>query len=191
MAKTRIKSPAYMPAPVTDCDRLAANPPDPDRIVPGVPRESVDLPRAIDACRAAIAQYPDEGRLSYQLGRCLFYAGQLQDAQASFRRAADLGYRQAHFILGLIMMRRYDGVVFDLSAIEHHWRTAARADHVNAQVSYAREAIKGAFDALPERADDADVKNFLARARPRADYLGGLLIDDLTAALDAAKGRGA
>lgn len=178
-----------MPAPVTDCDRLAANPPDPDRIALGVPRESMDVPRAIDACRAAVAQYPDEARLSYQLGRCLFYAGHLQDALVSFRRAADLGYRQAHFILGLIMMRRYEGVVLDLKAVEHHWRTAAQADHANAQVSYAREAIRGAFDALPTRADDADVKNFLARAKPRVDYLGGLLVDDLLTALDAAKGR--
>jgi len=178
-----------MPAPVTDCDRLAANPPDPDRITLGVPRESVDLPRAIDACRAAVAQYPDEARLAYQLGRCLFYAGHLHDALASFRQAAELGYRQAHFILGLLMMRRYEGVVFDLKAIEHHWRTAARADHANAQVSYAREAIKGTFDALPTRADDVELKNYLARAKPKVDYLGGLLVDDLLAVLDAAKGR--
>jgi tetratricopeptide (TPR) repeat protein len=178
-----------VPAPVTDCDLLAANPPDPDRIVAGVPRAAVDLPRAIAACRAAVAQYPDEGRLAYQLGRCLFYAGDTPAALDSFRRAAALGYRQAHFILGLIALRRYPGVPFDPAAIEQHWRAAARADHLNAQVSYAREWLKGAFADLAQRAPADEVKNFLERARPRVDYLGGLLVDDLLAALAAASAR--
>jgi TPR repeat protein len=169
---------------ITDCDRLAANPPDPDRIVPGVPREQVDLPRAIDACRAAVAAHPDTARLSYQLGRCLFYAGQTTEALASFRQAASLGYRQAHFILGLIMMRRTEGVSFDLDQVESHWRAAARLDHANAQVSYVRETLKGTFDDIAGRSEREELKRFLERARPKVDYLGGLLINDLLAALD-------
>ncbi len=167
----------------TECDHLAANPPDPDRIVPGVSRAQLDLPRAIDACRAAVAAQPDTARLSYQLGRCLFYAGQTADALKSFKQAADLGYRQAHFILGLIMMRRYEGVPFDVSHIEHHWRAAARLDQANAQVSYVREALRGSFDNISDRSDCDELKRFLERARPKVDYLGSLLVDDLTAAL--------
>jgi TPR repeat protein len=168
---------------VTDCDRLAANPLDPDRIVPGVPREHIDLPRATAACRAAVAADPNTGRLSYQLGRCLFYAGQTADALVSFRQAADLGYRQAHFILGLIMMRRSQGVDFDLGQIESHWRLAARAGHINAQVSYVREVLKGTFAGIDGCSDRDELKRFLERARPKVDYLGGLLIEDLLAAL--------
>ncbi len=168
---------------ITDCDRLAANPPDPDRVAPGVARENIDLPRAIDACRAAVGAHPETARLSYQLGRCLFYAGQTIDALASFTQAAALGYRQAHFILGLIMMRRYDGVPFDINTIEHHWRAAAQLDHAVAQVSYVRSAIRGDFNEIKSRATPAEMKNFLERARPKVDYLAGLLVDDLLAAL--------
>jgi tetratricopeptide (TPR) repeat protein len=168
------------PAPLTECDRLAANPPDPDRISPGIARENVDLPAAINACKAAVAQYPDTARLSYQLGRCLFYQGQVAEALESFQCAADLGYRQAHFILGLVALRRYPQVPYDVSTIEQHWRLAARLDHVNAQVSYVREALRGAFAGLATCSDRDELKRFLQRARPHVDYLGGLLVDDLT-----------
>ena len=184
MGSLPFKSASPMNASITDCDRLAANPPDPDRIVTGVPRDQVDLPRAIEACRAAVAAYPDTGRLSYQLGRCLFYSGQTAEALTSFRQAATLGYRQAHFILGLIMMRRYEGVSFDLEQIESHWRAASRLDHANTQISYVREALKGTFQGIVGCPERDELKRFLERARPKVDYLGGLLIDDLMAALE-------
>lgn len=169
----------HNPAPITECDRLAANPPDPDRIAPGVPRENVDLAKAIQACRAAVAQYPDTARLSYQLGRCLFYQGKVDEALESFQRAAHLGYRQAHFILGLIALRGYPQVPFDITAIERHWRAAAQADHANAQVSYVYEALKGTFEPVDQRSSRDELRRFLQRARPHVDYLGGLLVDDL------------
>ncbi|MDX2144821.1 MAG: hypothetical protein SFV19_15810 [Rhodospirillaceae bacterium] len=168
---------------ITECDRLAANPPDPDRIAPGVPREAVDLPRAIAACRAAVAAAPETGRLAYQLGRCLFYAGQRQEAFSCFEQAAVLGYRQAHFILGLVMTRRFEGLPHDIARIEHHWRQAARLGHASAQVSYVRDAVKGRYDHIPERSTREEMLRFLAHAKEKVDYLGGLLIEDLTAAL--------
>lgn len=168
---------------VTDCDRLAANPPDPDRVAPGVEREDVELAKAIDACRAAVVASPDVGRLSYQLGRCLFYSGQISEALTSFRQAASLGYRQAHFILGLIIQRWYENVPYDLAQIEHHWRLGAELDHANAQVSYVRSALRGDFEGLHNRVSYADMRRFLERAKPKVDYLGSLLVDDLMAAL--------
>jgi tetratricopeptide (TPR) repeat protein len=170
-------------ADVTECDRLAANPPDPDRIAPGVPREAVDLPRAITACRAAVAAAPNAGRLIYQLGRCLFYAGQRQEAFACFEQAAAAGYRQAHFILGLVMTRRFEELPHDIDRIEFHWRAAARLNHASAQVSYVRDAVKGRYDHIPERSSREEMLRFLAHARDKVDYLGGLLVEDLMAAL--------
>jgi TPR repeat protein len=183
MGPALFNSISTMNAVITDCDKLAANPPDPDRIVPGVSREQIDLPRALEACRAAVAEHPDAGRLAYQLGRCFFYAGQTAEALASFREAASLGYRQAHFILGLVMMRRSEGVSFNLEQIENHWRAAARLDHANAQVSYVREALKGTFKGIPGCPARDELKRFLEHARPKVDYLGGLLVDDLMTAL--------
>jgi tetratricopeptide (TPR) repeat protein len=168
---------------VTDCDILAANPPDPDRIVKGVPREEVDLPRAIAACRAAVAEKPDVARFSYQLGRCLFYAGQIDEAMATFKHAADQGYRQAHFIIGYIRYRQSSGVAFDIKEIEYHWRQAARLEHFNAQVAYATLAVRGAFDGLPEVPDKTEIRSFAEKARPHVTFAGDLLIENLLSAL--------
>jgi len=170
-------------ADITDCDLLAANPPDPDRVVAGVPRDQVDLPRAIAACRAAVAAKPDVARFSYQLGRCLFYAGQIDDAMATFKQAAALGYRQAHFIIAYISYRQSRGVPYDVKEIEYHWREAARLDHFNAQVGYVTLAVRGDFNDLPERADAAEMKTFLDKARPHVTFAGELLIENLLAAL--------
>jgi tetratricopeptide (TPR) repeat protein len=171
---------------MTECDRLAANPPDPDRVAPGVPREAVDLPRAIAACRAAVAAAPEAGRLIYQLGRCLFYAGDRQEAFRCFEQAAAMGYRQAHFVLGLVMTRKFDGLPHDIDRIEFHWRAAARLNHASAQVSYVRDALRGHYDHIPERSSREEMLRFLAHAKDKVDYLGGLLVEDL---IDALKSR--
>jgi len=180
---------APVTAPITDCDRLAANPPDPDRIVEGVPQEDVDLPRATEACKAAVAAYPGVARLSYQLGRCLFYAGKHEEGLIQFELAAGEGYRQAHFIIGLILSRRYEGLTYDAARIERHWRAAARLDHFNAQVSYVRAALRGEF-AGGEVADDAEMLSFLEKAKPKVSYVAGLLVDDMAAKLKARQSKG-
>lgn len=95
---------------ITGCDRLAANPPDPDRVTVGVAREDVDIPAAIASCRLAQASHPEVARFSYQLGRVLFYDGQTEQAWVAFTRAINQGYRQAKFLVGLIMNRGYDSV---------------------------------------------------------------------------------
>ena len=171
-------------APVTDCDLLAANPPDPDRIVEGVPQENVDLPRAIEACRAAQVAYPGVARLTYQLARCIFYTGKHQEGLKMFEQAAVEGYRQAHFIIGLVLSRRYEGLTYDAAKIERHWRAAARMDHFNAQISYVHAALRGTFDGC-DVVDDAEMLSFLAKAKPKVSYVAGLLADDLTVAINA------
>ncbi len=80
-------------AEIHDCDRLAANPPDPDRVTTGVERKDVDIAASIMACQEAVAAAPDEARFSYQLGRVLFYDGQTQASLKAFRRAIELNYR--------------------------------------------------------------------------------------------------
>lgn len=170
-------------ADVTDCDILAANPPDPDRVVRGVERDQIDLPRAITACRAAVAEKPNVARFSYQLARCLFYAGETDAALTAFKQAADLGYRQAHFILGLVRYRQSNGVPYDAKLIEYHWRQAARLDHFNAQIAYATLFVRGAFDGLQDVPDKTEVRTFVERASPHFTFPGDLLIENLRAAL--------
>lgn len=169
---------------VTGCDRLAANPPDPDRVVEGIPREQVDIPAAIAACRIAIERYPDEPRFSYQLGRVLFYDVQIAPALEAFERAIEQDYRQAKFLTGLIMSRGYTDVPDDICRVEELWRGAARQDHGNAQVSYVDFALQGRFAECENRASKAEMEEFLDGAAPQLGYVGGLLIGNLSDGLE-------
>ena len=46
-----------------------------------------------------------------------------------------------------------------------------------------RETLRGTFEGIAGRPERAELKRFLEHAWPKVDYLGGLLIDDLMAAL--------
>ena len=170
---------------VTDCDRLAANPPDPDRVTAGVERADVDIPAAIAACRSAVRANPNTARFSYQLGRVLFYDGQTDQALASFERAVEQDYRQAKFLLGLIMTRGYDGVPDDICRVERLWRSSARQDHYNAQVSYVDSASQGCFDTCDGKTSSDEMGRFLDHAASHMDYVGGLLIANLRRGLES------
>ncbi len=172
-------SAAHAAPEITGCDRLAANPPDPDRITTGVERADVDIPAAIAACRLAVAAQPDVARFSYQLGRVLFYDGQINAALESFGRAIELDYRQAKFLVGLIMTRGYDGVPQDICRVEKLWRSSARQDHPNAAISYVDFALQGRFDACQEVAPEAEMSGFLDAAQTQLGYVGSLLIANL------------
>jgi tetratricopeptide (TPR) repeat protein len=175
---------AATPIGVTDCDRLAANPPDPDRVTAGVERRDVDLPGAIAACLEARRAHPQEARFSYQLGRVYFYDGQTDKALESFQHAIDLNYRQAKFLVGLIMSRGYEGVPADICRVERLWRSSAEQNHANAQVSYVHFALMGRFDGCDDSADTEQMRLFLEGAAPQLDYVGALLITNLTAGLN-------
>jgi len=169
---------------ITGCDRLAANPPDADRVTIGVAREDVDIPAAIASCRLARASHPEVARLSYQLGRVLFYDGQTERALAAFGQAIDQDYRQAKFLVGLIMTRGYEGIREDICRVEALWRSSAHQNHSNAQVSYVSFATGGRFDSCSERASIADMNAFLDGAEVQLGYVGGLLIAKLRADLE-------
>lgn len=169
---------------ITGCDRLAANPPDPDRVTVGVAREDVDIPAAIASCRLALASHPEIARFSYQLGRVLFYDGQTEGALMAFGRAIDQDYRQAKFLVGLIMTRGYEGIPEDICRVEALWRSSAHQNHSNAQVSYVSFAMRGRFDSCSERASVADMTAFLDSAEVQLGYAGGLLVAKLRADLE-------
>src|SRR5687767_1859311 len=88
-----VGSSAIAATTITECDRLAASPEDPDRVGPGVEREDVDLQAAIKACEKERALQPSQLRIRYQLARVLFYAGQNERGVREMRETADAGYR--------------------------------------------------------------------------------------------------
>jgi hypothetical protein len=174
--------------PATDCDRLAANPEDQDIIAPAVPREKMDLPKAIAACEAETAKHPDNARAHYQLARSLAYDSQTRRAAEEMKYAADEGYRQAQFVYGLMIDRARQDMPKDPCIIEQYWLKSARAGRQAARVSYVRHVLRGKFDGCKVQATPAEMKQFLdAALKDSSDYYQRLLIEDLSGELARAK----
>lgn len=94
---------------VRECDQLAADPKDRDRLSPGVDfslpeYDQTKLERAIDACIAAIENDDSDPRSLYQLGRTLWYAGEQSDAEGFINAAADKGYGPALYYKAEILL---------------------------------------------------------------------------------------
>jgi hypothetical protein len=174
----------YAPPPppgqaVSDCDRLAANPEDQDRLAPPVAKPDVDLPRAIAACETAVAADPTDVRARYQLGRVLTYDGQTARGSKELKASADAGYRQAQFVYGLEIERGRKDVPTNLCAIEPYWFKSAVAGRQAARVSYVRHVVKGKFAACKIQASPAQMRGFLEAADKEGDYYLKLLTADL------------
>jgi hypothetical protein len=177
---------------VTDCDRLASNPEDPDRVAPGVPRNEVRLEAAIAACEAEAVRQPSNTRQRYQLARVLFYAGKTERAVGEMRAAADAGNRQAQFVYGLLISNRRENAPTDMCLVEQYWLKSARAGRQAARVSYVRHALRGRFEGCSIQASRQEMAEFLALARADAhDYYERLLIEDLTEQLASYGARSA
>lgn len=167
-------------AEVTECDRLAANPPDPDRVAEGVPRSQVDVEGAIAACKNALAADPGNSRLVYQLGRVFFYGGDTPNALKYIGQAASQGYRQAEFVMGALADNRREGVPADRCTAEDYWYRAASSGHLHARVAYARHVTKGRFDGCDIQATADELSNLIDVPTSGSDkYFLRLLVEDL------------
>lgn len=82
------------------------------------------------------------------------------------------------------MTRGYEGAPDDVCRVERLWRSSARQDHANAQVSYVDSALSGSLDTCEDQASDGEMADFMDGAVPQLDYVGGLLIANLRAGLD-------
>jgi len=171
---------------VTECDRLASHPEDPDRVSPAVETRDLQFERAIAACEADIAADPANARLHYLLGRLLFYANQNERAVQEVRTAADKGYRQAQFVFGAFINNRRPFAPTDICLVEQYWLKSARAGRQAARLSYVRHAVKGKFAGCRIQASKADMQALLdAAAQDSPGYYERLLIEDLTEQLRA------
>jgi uncharacterized protein len=89
---------------VTDCDRLAAFPWDPDRSpgVTGVVFEKIDVVPALAACNDAMRQYPDVARFYYQAGRVALKQKDDVLARQYYEKAVSMGSEAALVGIGTI-----------------------------------------------------------------------------------------
>ncbi len=166
---------------VTDCDRLASHPEDPYRVAPGREKPEIDLPKAIEVCRAAVQADPKNPRLNYLYGRVLGYSGRGAEGLANRQAAVDADYPQALFVIGYITLLGLNQQPQDTCKAAELLRRSALQERVAGQLGFPRYVLAGRFDACPVRKDRQEMLDFVAAARKqfKGDYYQGLLADML------------
>jgi TIR domain/Sel1 repeat len=164
-------------APLTDCDRLAADPDDNQKHAhaPGVDFEDLDADSAILACKAALDRWPQEARFAYQYGLALVKAGDEAEAVAWFRKAAVQGHAAAQNSLGRMYCDGRGGLAEDEAEAARWFRKAAEQGYAVAQYDLGRMYESGRGGLARDEAEavrwyrkaaeqgNVDAKNNLAR----------------------------
>lgn len=174
------------PDAITQCDRLAAHPEDPDHLGVGLPTKQVNLPKALAECGREVKKQPDNARIRYQYARALAYSGKWAEAAPEMKKAADAGYRQAQFVYGLFVDRKRDGAPHDVCIAEEYWLKAARSGRQHARVLYVDEYLDGKFGACRVEVSQAELGALLDSAAAEAsEFYERLLIKNLQQQLAA------
>src|SRR5229473_3530777 len=133
------------------CDRLAADPADPDkpRDVKGTPDiAQSDVATAIKFCRVASAA---SRRALYELGRAYAANQQLPEAIGAYRKAADKGSTSAMVELG-VLLATGSGVPKDEAQARKLFERAAEAGNPRGATNLAALSEGGAAPADPVKA---------------------------------------
>ena len=166
---------------VTECDRLASHPDDPERVIDGIPQGDVDLEAARAACEAAVAEDPDNPRLNYQLARVNGYAGRHDEGQPFRDTALRAGYPQSLFVVGYIRLTGWDGRPDDACYGGELIRRSALAGRFAGLVGFPHYVLTGRFAGCPSDQpviDRDEMTRFLdhAEADARGFYQEALVI---------------
>ena len=160
------------------CDRLAADPTDPDKPkdVAGVSAIApADIATAIKFCRTASAS---SRRALYQLGRAYAANQQMPDAIGAYRKAAEKGSTAAMVELG-VMFGTGTGIRQDEAEARKLFERAAEAGNPRGVTNLAAIS-KSSGGGTPS--DPAKSRAMLARAAeknsPEAQYQLGLMYED-------------
>lgn len=155
------------------CDRLAADPADPDKPadVKGVAAiDPADVATAIKFCKMAS---PSSRRALYGLGRAYAANKQTAEAVATYRKAVDKGSSSAMVELG-VLLANGTGVAKDEAQARKLFERAAEAGHPRGVSNLAALSGAGAGTA----SDPAKSRALLAKAaesNPEAQYQLGLM----------------
>jgi tetratricopeptide (TPR) repeat protein len=123
------------------CDSLAAHPEDKNRLGTGVADGKIISRAAIEKCRLAVEQNPDEARFYFQLGRAYWAAKQYDEALEAFLKAEEMEYAPAYYYLGQTYEKGLvEGVKSDAAAARNLYLIAASEGFEPAVRAY-RESI--------------------------------------------------
>jgi TPR repeat protein len=159
------------------CDRLAADPADPDKPadVKGVPDvASADIATAIKYCKTAANS---SRRALYELGRAYAANKQLPEAMAAWRKAADKGSTSAMVELG-VLYGTGAGVAKDDAQARKLFERAAQAGNPRGVTNLAALSSGGGAPSDPARAREMLAK--AAETNAEAQYQLGLMLADGT-----------
>ena len=133
------------------CDRLAADPTDPDKPADVKGTSDIaqsDIATAIKFCRVASAA---SRRALYQLGRAYAANQQLPEAIGAYRRAADKGSSSAMVELG-VLLATGQGVAKDEAQARKLFERAAAAGNPRGVTNLAALSDSGGAPADPAKA---------------------------------------
>jgi TPR repeat protein len=159
------------------CDRLAADPSDPDKPadVKGVPDIAAsDIATAIKFCRTASGA---SRRALYQLGRAYAANRQMPEAIAAWRKAVDKGSSSAMVELGVVFGTGA-GVARDEAQARRLFERAAEAGNPRGVTNLAALGGGGAASSDPARARDLLAK--AAETNAEAQYQLGMMMAEGT-----------
>ncbi len=160
------------------CDRLAADPSDPDKSadVKGVTEiASADIPTAIRFCKTAAGP---SRRAMFELGRAYAAKGEIPAAITAWRKAAERGSSAAMVELG-VLYGTGSGVAKDEAQARKLFEKAAQAGNPRGVSNLA--ALGGAGGTAP--ADPARARELLGKAaetNAEAQYQLGLMLSNGT-----------
>ncbi len=156
------------------CDRVAADPADPDKPadVKGVPDIAAsDFATAIKYCRLAASS---SRRAMYQLGRAYAANRQMREAIAAWRKASDKGSTSAMVELGVLYGTGTGGVAKDEAQARKLLERAAQAGNPRGVSNLA--ALGGGAAADPARSRELLAK--AAETNAEAQYQLGMMLSD-------------
>ncbi|WP_079544609.1 tetratricopeptide repeat protein [Bradyrhizobium lablabi] len=159
------------------CDRLAADPADPDKPadVKGTPEVMApDIATAIKFCKIASGS---SRRALYQLGRAYAANHQMPEAIAAWRKAADKGSTSAMVELG-VLYGTGAGVARDEAQARKLFERAAQAGNPRGVSNLA--ALGGSGGASPDPARARELLAKAAETNAEAQYQLGLMLAEGT-----------
>ena len=159
------------------CDRLAADPTDPDKpadVKGTADIAPADIPTAIKYCRSAAGA---SRRALYQLGRAYAANRQLPEAIAVWRKAADKGSSSAMVELG-VLYGTGAGIAKDEAQARKLFERAAEAGNPRGVTNLA--ALSGGGGAAQDPARARELLAKAAESNAEAQYQLGLMLADGT-----------
>ncbi len=109
--------------PMSQCDRLAGSPLDPE--LKGVAYKRIRVLQALKACKQEIKKDPENPRTIFELGRVYNRAGELTLANKYYKKACDKGYPIACYSLG-ISYRNGEGVKKDIEKTLQYFKSSCQ-----------------------------------------------------------------